>query len=181
MFGPVIQGKLVRLRPPRADEASIVIAWFEDMEVTRFMKLRHPPGLEMEREWIERMARSPDDIVWTIEYEGRPIGNTGIHQISWKYGRGKTGTTIGDRSLWGRGIGKEVMQLRADYVFTQTPLRKLESSYYEGNDASAKAQAAAGYREIGRRRAETFIEGEWRDEILTELLREDWEQSVSRG
>ena len=179
MFGPVIQGKLVKLRPPRAEDAQVMITWFEDMEVTRFMALHHPPSLEMEHEWMERMARSQDDIVWTIESEGRPVGATAIHLISWKYGYGTTGTTIGDRSLWGRGIAKEVMQLRADYAFTQLPLRKLKSGYYEGNDASAKAQRAAGYKEVGRWHGETFVDGEWRDHTLTELLREDWASSHS--
>jgi len=179
MYGPVIQGKLVRLRPPRADDAPVMIGWFEDMEVTRFIALHHPPSLEMEKEWMERMARSADDVVWVIEHEGRPVGATAIHLINWKYGYGTTGTTIGDRSLWGRGIGKEVMQLRAEYAFTQLPLRKLKSGYYEGNDASAKAQAAAGYREVGRWHGDTFIDGQWRDHILTELLREDWERSHS--
>lgn len=177
MFGPVIQGKLVRLRPPRPDDVPTMIGWFEDMEVTRFLMLHHPPSLEMEKEWFERIARSADDIIWVIEHEVRPIGSTGIHLINWKFGTGKTGTCIGDKSMWGRGIGTEVMRLRAEYAFTQTPLRKLKSSYYEGNDASAKAQAAAGYREVGRLHDETFIEGEWRDEIVTELLREDWERS----
>ena len=179
MFGPVIQGKLIKLRPPRAEDAHVMITWFEDMEVTRFMALHHPPSLEMEHEWMERMARSADDIVWTIEFDGRPVGATAIHLISWKYGHGTTGTTIGDRSLWGRGIAKEVMQLRADYAFTQLPLRKLKSGYYEGNDASAKAQRAAGYKEVGRWHRETFVDGEWRDHILTELLREDWARSHS--
>jgi len=179
MLGPVIQGTLVKLRPPRAEDAPVMITWFEDMEVTRFMALHHPPSLEMEKEWLERMARSGDDIVWTIEHDGRPVGATAIHAINWKYGYGTTGTTIGDRSLWGRGIGKEVMRLRADYAFTQLPLRKLKSGYYEGNDASAKAQAAAGYREVGRWHVETFIDGEWRDHVLTELLREDWDTSRS--
>ncbi len=181
MFGPVIQGKLVRLRPPRADDAPVMITWFEDIEVTRFMALHHPPSLEMEKEWMERMARRGADVLWVIEHEGRPVGATAIHLIDWKYGHGTTGTTIGDRSLWGRGIGKEVMQLRADYAFTQLPLRKLKSGYYDGNEASAKAQASAGYREVGRWHGETFIDGQWRDHVLTELLRDDWEQSVSRG
>jgi RimJ/RimL family protein N-acetyltransferase len=179
MYGPVLQGKLVRLRPPRHDEAPVMIAWFEDMEVTRFMALHHPPSLEMEKEWLERMARSADDIVWTIEHDGRPVGATAIHAINWKYGHGTTGTTVGDKTLWGRGVGKEVMQLRARYAFEQLPLRKLKSGYYEGNDASAKAQAAAGYREVGRWHAETFIDGEWRDHVLTECLREDWARSHS--
>ncbi len=88
MLGPVIKGKLVNLRPPRPDDAPTMITWFEDMEVTRFMALHHPPSLEMEKEWLERMARSADDIVWAIEHEGRAVGATAIHMISWSTATG---------------------------------------------------------------------------------------------
>ena len=66
------------------------------------------------------------------------------------------------------------MQLRARYAFTQLPLRKLKSGYLQGNVASARAMAAAGYREVGRWHSERWIDGEWRDHVLTEVLREDW-------
>lgn len=179
MFGPVIQGKLVKLRPPSGHDAETMLTWFEDMEVTRFMALHHPPSIEAEMEFIDRMARSPDDVFWVIEHENRAVGASAIHAINWKYGYGTTGTTIGDRSLWGRGIGGETMQMRTRYAFTQLPLRKLKSGYYEGNDASARAQAAAGYKEVGRWHQETFVDGRWRDHVLTEVLREDWERSNS--
>lgn len=179
MFGPVLHGKLVKMRPPRPDDAPAMLTWFEDMEVTRFMALHHPPSLEVEREFIDRMARGPDDVFWVLDVDDRPVGASAIHAISWKYGHGTTGTTIGDRSLWGRGIGGESMQLRTRYAFTQLPLRKLKSGYYEGNEASAKAQAAAGYREVGRWHQEHFIDGRWVDHVLTEVLREDWVRSNS--
>jgi ribosomal-protein-alanine N-acetyltransferase len=174
MFGPVIRGKLVSLRPPKPEDAAVMITWFEDLEVTRFILLRFPPSLNAENEWLDRMAKSQDDIFWVIEHEGRPVGATAIHLIDWKNGSGKTGTTIGDRSLWGQGIGREVMQLRCRFAFTQLPLRKLKSAYFEGNEASARAQAAAGYREVGRYKADQFIDGTWVDQIVTEVLREDW-------
>jgi len=177
MYGPVIEGELVRLRPPKPEDAAVIITWFEDLEVTRFILLRFPPSIEMEMEWLDRMAKSQDDIVWLVEHEGRAVGVTAIHQINWKNGSGTTGTTIGDRSLWGKGFGREVMQLRCRFAFTQLPLRKLKSAYFDGNDASAKAQAAAGYREVGRYRADQFIDGSWVDQIITEVLREDWEKS----
>jgi len=179
MFGPVIEGKLVTMRPPVADDAPVMLTWFEDMEVTRFMALHHPPSLEMEREFIDRMARSSDDVFWVLDLESRPVGASAIHAINWKNGYGTTGTTIGDKKLWGRGIGGESMQLRTRYAFTQLPLRKLKSGYYEGNEASAKAQAAAGYREVGRWHQEHFIDGRWVDHVLTEVLRADWERSTS--
>jgi ribosomal-protein-alanine N-acetyltransferase len=179
MYGPVIQGKLVRLRPPKAEDTQAVITWFEDIEVTRFLLVRYPPSMDMEKEWLDRMARNPDDVVWFIEYEGQLVGTTALHMIDWKNGSATTGTVIGDKSVWGKGLGRELMQLRARYAFTQLPLRKLKSAYIEGNEASAKAQAAAGYREVGRYRVDVFVDGQWRDHILTEILREDWEKANS--
>jgi RimJ/RimL family protein N-acetyltransferase len=177
MYGPVIQGKLVRLRPPKAEDAPVIITWFEDMEVTRFLLRRHPLSIEMEREWLDRMARSPDDVIWIVENEAETVGITALHLIDWKNGSATTGTVIGDRPVWGKGLGREVMQLRARYAFMQLPLRKLKSGYIDGNDASARAMAAAGYLVIGRHRADMFVDGKWRDHVMTEVMREDWEKS----
>ena len=177
MYGPVIQGKLVLLRPPRADEAAEMSGWFEDLEVTRFLKLHHPPSLEMEKEFLDRVARDPNTVWWAVEHDGRLVGGTAIVRIDWKNGFGTTGTVIGDKTAWGKGLGRELMRLRADYAFTQLPLRKLKSGYFAGNEGSARAQKAAGYKEVGRWTGDHFIDGKWVDEVLTELLREDWEKA----
>jgi [ribosomal protein S5]-alanine N-acetyltransferase len=175
MYGPVIRGKLLVLRPPKPDEAAVMATWFEDLEVTRFIKLRHPPSVEAEKEFLDRMARDPDVVYWTIEHDGRLVGGTSIVAIDWKHGHGTTGTVIGDKTAWGKGLARELMRLRAEYAFTQLPLRALRSGYLEGNEASARAQRAAGYQEVGRWHAERFVDGKWVDHVLTELLREDWE------
>jgi RimJ/RimL family protein N-acetyltransferase len=177
MYGPVIQGKLVRLRPPKPEDAALMITWFEDLEVTRFVLRRHPMSLEEEKDWVEKVARDPNHIQWVVEFQGQPVGTTGIVQIDWKNGFGSTGTIIGDKAAWGKGLARELMQLRATYAFTDLPLRKLKSGYIDGNVASARAQAAAGYREVGRWHKDQFVDGEWRDLVLTELMRQDWEKA----
>jgi [ribosomal protein S5]-alanine N-acetyltransferase len=174
MYGPVIQGRLVRLRPPKPEDALSMVGWFEDLETTLFLGRRNPPSVEMENEWLESTAKDPNSVVWVVEVDGRAVGTTGIREIDWKNGFGTTGTMIGDKSLWGKGIGRETMQLRARYAFIQLPLRKLKSSYFDGNTASGRAQAAAGYREVGRFRADRYVDGKWVDEVMTEVMREDW-------
>jgi [ribosomal protein S5]-alanine N-acetyltransferase len=174
MYGPVIQGKLVRLRPPRPEDAALMITWFEDLEVTRFIKLRNPPSAEAEKEFLDKMARDENVVFWTVEHEDKVVGGTSIVAIDWRNGHGTTGTVIGDKAAWGKGLARELMQLRARYAFTQLPLRKLKSAYMEGNEASGRAQAAAGYREVGRYRADRFVDGKWIDLILTEVHREEW-------
>ncbi len=177
MYGPVIEGKLVSLRPPRPEDAPRMMTWFEDLEVTHYLMVRVPPSLEAEKEWVENAGRDPNAVIWAVEHDGRIVGTTGIHDIDWKNGFGTTGTVIGDRGVWGKGVGRELMRLRADYVFLHLPLRKLKSSYIDGNVASARAQKAAGYREVGRWHADRFVDGAWRDVVLTELHREDWERA----
>jgi RimJ/RimL family protein N-acetyltransferase len=177
MYGPVIQGKLVRLRPPKTDDALTMLTWYEDLEATQFLGRRNPLSAGMENEVLESIARDPDSVIWVVEVEGRAVGTTVIRSIDWKNGFGTTGTLIGDRSLWGKGIGRETMQLRSRYAFTQLPLRKLKSSYFDGNTSSGRAQAAAGYREVGRYRADRYVDGQWVDEVVTEVMREDWEKA----
>jgi RimJ/RimL family protein N-acetyltransferase len=175
VYGPVIVGSTFRLRPLRAADAELMIAWFEDPEVTRYLSRRVPPTLESEREWVRACGDSQDVIQWAIEHEGRLVGTTSI-QADWVNQNGSTGTLIGDKSAWGKGIAGEMMRLRADYAFLQHPFGKLKSGFLDGNEASRRAQAGAGYREVGRLRREFFRDGRWVDMILTELLREDWEQ-----
>ncbi len=179
MYGPVIEGKLARLRPPRPEDAEAMPGWFEDLEVTRFLLLRHPPSVAMEQEFLDKVARDPNVVWWIVEHAGRVVGATGIHDIDWRNGFGTTGTVLADKKVWRQGLGGEVMRLRADYAFTHLPLRKLKSAYLDGNEASARAQKSAGYSEIGRWHADRYADGEWRDEILTELTRDDWLRSRS--
>lgn len=174
MFGPELHGSVVTMRPVATADAENFVRWLADTEVTRYMLRLFPPSMEAEREWIERVGKSDDDIMWGIEYDGRLVGTSGLHGVDWLNQHAMTGTMIGDRSVWGKGIARESMQLRTRFCFTKLPLRKLISSYLDGNVASARAQAAAGYREIGRRRGSYYRNGQWLDEVLTEVHREDW-------
>jgi RimJ/RimL family protein N-acetyltransferase len=176
VYGPVIQGSIFRLRPPRQEDAEVIHTWFEDLEVTQGLGTRFPPSLDEERDWLRKAATDPNRVVWVIEHEGRAVGTTSINGIDWSRQAGDTGTCIGDKTVWGRGIAGELMRLRADFAFRELALRKLRSGYLEGNEASRKAQEGAGYRVAGRLRQEFYRAGDWVDLVLTELLREDWDR-----
>src|SRR5260221_12733141 len=105
MYGPLIQGKLVRLRPPRPEEADVIIRWFEDQDVTRFLEFRFPPGIEFEKEWLDKMARDPNQIYWLVGHEGGAVGGKGVHGKDWEHGIGPTGTGGGDKTALGQGRG----------------------------------------------------------------------------
>lgn len=176
MFGPVLKGQKVTLRPPIDGDAAKFIEWFADTEVTRYLGTAFPFSLQGEEEAIKRRGESKNDVWWVIEAEGRSIGATGIHRIDWINAHGITGTVIGDTSAWRKGYGSEAMALRTEYAFRQLNLHKLKSETFMDNEPSKRALQKAGYREVGVFREDFWRDGRWHDHWLCEVLRADWER-----
>lgn len=176
MFGPVLHGDRVTLRPPDESDAARLVAWFADPEVTRFLSRAFPLSLEEEQAWLKRTGEAKDVVWWIVEAEGRAIGATGIHAIDWLNAHATTGTLIGEKALWGRGYGGEVMRLRTAYAFRELNLHKLSSGAFAENERSKRALRAAGFREVGVERKHLWRDGTWHDHWRCEILREEWEQ-----
>ena len=176
MFGPVIKGTKVTLRPPDEKEAALFIDWFADTEVTRYLGTAFPPSLQQEQDFMKRIGESKNDVWWAIEAEGRCIGASGIHRIDWINAHAITGTLIGDKSCWRKGYGSESMALRTEYAFRQLNLHKLSSGAFMDNEPSKRALQKAGYREVGVAREDFWRDGVWHDHWECEILRSDWEK-----
>lgn len=167
---------MVLLRPVAEAEVPLVVDWFADPDVLRyFAEDFNAWAPAAAREWWGSSGTKSDLIIWGLDHDGRLVGFTSIFGIDWISRNARTGTAIGDRTAWGRGIATEAMQLRAAFAFRQLQLHKLRSDYLEANVASGRAQARCGYRVIGRARDDGYRDGRWHDLILTELTRADWD------
>lgn len=75
--------------------------------------------------------------------------------------------------------GPEAANLFIEYLFSSYPLRKL---YGESSDYSLAGFASAfrvTLREEGRLRRHVFLNGDYRDWVVSALYREDWEQALA--
>jgi [ribosomal protein S5]-alanine N-acetyltransferase len=176
MLGPTLEAEHVRLEPPRPEHLGSFVRWFADPEVTRYLLRRHPPTLRQEEAWLERTAASKSDVVWAVFLpEGATIiGVCGLHRIDWRSRHGWIEISLGDRSQWGKGYATEATRTVTGYAFTELGLEKVLVSVYVGNQASVRILGKVGYRQCGLLRRHAFFGGEWHDELLGELCREEW-------
>jgi len=175
MFGPVLRGTGVTLRPPDESDPARFVEWLSDMEVTRMLGHRYRAmAMFQETEWFKKVGESKDDVVWIIEADGRAIGSIGIHRIDWHNANGVTGILIGDRTAWHKGYATEAIRLRTEYAFRQLNLHKLSSETYAENESIRRALARSGYREVGIAREQLFSDGRWYDAWHGEVLGADW-------
>ena len=182
MFGPVIEGARVRLEPPRLEDALVYQRWFADMEVTRYLRERHPPTLREEENFLEKVAEDASRVLWGIVLKegkegGKLIGATGLEKIDWRNRDAESGIMIGDKGEWRRGHASEVMRLRTEYAFMELGLRKIWTGVEVPNVGSRRALEKAGYRQCGLMRRHFFVDGQWVDVWLAEIFREDWERA----
>jgi [ribosomal protein S5]-alanine N-acetyltransferase len=174
MLGPTIVGRTVTLAPIKSEHLAHYLEWFADPEVTRFLSRDMSVTLKQEEEWLDQVSRSETDVAWGLFVEGQHIGGTGITQIDWRNRRAVTGTIIGDKSWWGRGIASESMSLRTRYAFEELGLEKLMTNVSEGNVASRRALEKAGYQTVGIYRHHVFRHNRWWDTWIGEILRDEW-------
>ena len=177
MFGPVLTGDHVTLRPADDSDPPRFVPWFADMEVTRYLGRRHAVALYQEIQFLKNVGESKNDVFWMIDADGETVGATGIHAIDWPNAHGTTGIVIGAKHKWGRGIATEVMRLRTAYAFDQLNLRKLMTEVFLENAASRRALEKNGYRTVGTHREHFFTRGKWHDMWLGEVLRAEWEST----
>lgn len=182
MFGPVIDGKHVRLEPPKIADAPAYQRWFSDADVTRYLLRRHPLTLPREEEALEKAAEDPQRVLWSIFVKSpagaaRLVGAALLERIDWRNGDAKTATIIGEKGEWGKGYAGEAMRLRTEYAFVELGLRRLWSGVEMPNESSQRALVKVGYRPCGVRRKHVFVDGQWLDVWMGELHRDDWERA----
>jgi RimJ/RimL family protein N-acetyltransferase len=80
----------------------------------------------------------------------------------------------------GRGIGTEAQRLLVEYLFSVSPVHRIQAGTELGNVAEQRALGCVGFRREGILRSMYFRDSEYRDSIMNGLLRREWEQSNDR-
>lgn len=176
----MLKGKKVTLRPIREENLNDFIAWFNDMEVTRYLISYLPMTEASEKKWIEETTtkRKPVFVIEARDEEGREtsIGVCGLNRVNYKDGNAELGITIGEKKYWGKGLGTEALTLLIDYGFNFLNLHKIYSGAIEPNIGSIKLHQKLGFVQEGKRKEQAFSNGQYLDLIEFGLLREEWKE-----
>jgi ribosomal-protein-alanine N-acetyltransferase len=72
-----------------------------------------------------------------------------------------------DAAAQGKGLAREAVGAVVEYAFGTLGLHRIEANYQPNNDRSGKLLRALGFVVEGYARDYLFIDGRWRDHILT--------------
>jgi RimJ/RimL family protein N-acetyltransferase len=175
----MLQGKLVRLRSITREDLLLLWQYNNDLEVELAGGGDPPTPQSLERLQAEfdqeagKGGRNGPSFV--IEADGKCIGQCALFNINPDAHTSELGITIGDKEYWGRGYGRESVQLLVNYAFRYRNLHKVWLQVHAANERARRAYAACGFREEGRLRAHVWSNGQYDDLIVMGLLRAEWQ------
>jgi len=145
--------------------------WMRDPQVLQYLECRwRAYSLEELRRYIQSVNDGLNNFMLGIylKNEDEYIGNIKVGGINHVHRHGDVGLILGEKSVWGKGYGREAVELVTKYAFEEINLNKVIAGIYESNIGSIKAFEKAGYRKVGVLKQHRFCKGIYVDEVLLE-------------
>ncbi len=172
----MLNGNRVLLRPMRKEDIPRQHEFDQDLELYGLdSSLPRVSPLEKAQTFYEARTSADENIApFAIEADGKYIGYCSLMNLKSRHRDFELGIMIGDRDYWGRGYGRETVQLLLDYGFRYLGGRRIALTTHQKNERAIRCYLACGFVEEGRPRKAVWIEGEYVDLVEMSILRDEW-------
>lgn len=155
-----LESSWVVLEPANIEHVSTRwVDWLNDTEVTRFSEQRfRQHTLQSCRRYVESFRGLPDGL-WLIrktadlEHVGNIAASIDVDQET-----ADISILVGDRRIWGQGIGSAAWQLLMSHLF-DCGLKRVTGGTLELNGGMISVMTKAGMKPAGRSRAPYLLNG----------------------
>lgn len=171
------EGKRVRLRAIEPSDWDKFHQNDLDSEAARLCDIIYPPrSPEGTRSWTDRVAsKEPqgDNLRLAIENQaGELVGSLNTQSDS-RNGTFKYGLAI-FRNYWRKGFGSDAILVILRYFFEELRYQKVTGHVYSFNKGSIQLHERLGFEREGRLQNMVYTQGEYHDEIIYGLTREQY-------
>jgi ribosomal-protein-alanine N-acetyltransferase len=180
---PVLEGRHVMLRALRPSDAPSLHALLAAPEVARFISAP-PATVEAFERFIVKAnrQRSGKYICYAVTLKGNDtaIGMFQIRETEPGFQAAEWGFALGS-AFWGTGVFKESAQLILQFVFTTLGVHRLEARASVRNGRGGRALQKMGAVQEGVLRRSFVLNGQYFDQVLYAILKDDWQASREVG
>jgi aminoglycoside 6'-N-acetyltransferase len=148
-----LRGERVCLRPMREDDWEVVAKWETDPEIIRWADTSRVESRTVEE--VQEIFRkvSQHAHCFIIELDGKPIGDGWLQEMNLepilqKYPERdcrRIDLVIGEKELWGRGLGADVIRTLTKFALEQEKADMVFAVIGDYNERSQSAFMKAGY------------------------------------
>ena len=151
--------------------------WEKDPVVTKYLSFDEERTYEevVTEALYNKFSKEKMDFTIVSRDSGEPIGRIYISRVDrHSDSLDITKFYIGDHKLWGKGIGREIMNEILEYCFTFLHMERVTLDYYTGNKRASTLYESMGFKSEGVARNATKKDGKYYDLHLMSMLRSEF-------
>jgi len=176
---------MIELRPLSKNNVSPFYKWINDDEVVKYslpLFLKISTKNEIDK-WYKELIENSEIINFGIflKTTDQLIGYAGICDISDINKSGEYYIFIGEKEMWGKGIGKTVTEQILKIGFLENKLNRIFLTVSEPNIGGIKAYENAGFKLEGKLRQACYRDNEYHDQLIMSMLKSEWKEIKTTG
>lgn len=151
--------------------------WEKDPVVTQYLSFDEERTYEdvVTEALYNKFSKEKMDFTIVARDSGEPVGRIYISRVDrHSDSLDITKFYIGDHNLWGKGIGREIMNEILEYCFTFLHMERVTLDYYTGNKRASTLYESLGFKSEGVARNATKKDGRYYDLHLMSMLRSEF-------
>jgi RimJ/RimL family protein N-acetyltransferase len=166
----LLEGKNVNLRIVEKEDLTLVAEWLNNPEFFNYAPFPQRSRAELEKQFDSL----PSDSKWFIveKKNGSKIGFV-YHELMGSQLEIGYALLSSERN---KGYGTEAITIIIDYLFLAKPVVRIQATTDVRNKPSQRVLEKNEFKREGTIRKAGFVRGQWRDEFLYSLLREEWKE-----
>lgn len=173
------QGEKTRLRPWRLEDAELRFTASLDSPTVALYQdgIELPTSVELQQQWLEKAAGLKDDGMIRLameNFDGVTVGWVTLHSSDRKNGTFGFGVAV-YRDYRGHGNAIDAVRTLLKYGFWEQRYQKCNSVCLHTNEASIRLHQKLGFIEEGRIRRTCFHNGQYHDDVLFGMTREEFD------
>jgi len=171
----LLEGKNIRLRLRDREDLDFFFEFWNNINYYGEYEAIQPQISRAEAEKrIENPTKTDVDWTWFVieKNDGTKIGFI-LHFTNQPRGWIEIGYALMPEEM-GKGYGTEAVKILIDYLFLSKDIMRIQATTDERNKPSQRVLEKVGFRKEGVIRKSGFTRGEWPNDALYSILREEW-------
>ena len=172
-----MEGKLIRLRPPKEEDYEFFAALKNDLRTQAWNQRLAPRAtVKTVAKWIEKESEKPDCGTWSIEtLDGELVGHIGHSEDHTRFAA--TVGIITGVDFWGKGYAMEAHEILLEFLFEERGVQVVRLWTQAGGERGVAAAEKLGFKIGARFREGCIIGGKLVDGLYMDMLREEYYKS----
>ena len=150
----VLHGKRVTLRPMTENDWDMLLAWNSDPEVLYYSDGGDVTAYDLETVQAIYRSISQNAVCFIMEFAGQPVGEGWLQRMNMAHILERYPTldcrridlVIGEKSLWGQGLGTDTIRTLTRFGFEQEGADLIFGLVSDYNERSRRAFERVGYQ-----------------------------------